>query len=483
MRCNQSSFLYMLLALFVFLAGPPGIFAEDGVSNLPEAFSAGNRAGPSEKPYWELLGDPTLSELISRGLEGNFDVEAARYRILQAEAAARQMRAPLLPSVSAEAGYNMTPYNNLGPGLDLGPMAQGFPMATGVGDTKVRHTVSAVVKASYLVDIVGKNTAARKGALKDVDAAKADVDSLAANLTFLITQAYFDVVAAQRRLELLGVQVKTNEELLELVETRLDLGSANAIDVLQQRQQLERAKSNVPIVQSSIETYKQQLAVLLGMGSPATLPQISSSLPKFRGEPLIGKPSGLISSRPDIRAESERVFAAKEREKNAFRTLFPSLVLTGQAGYQGNYIDKYDDGEIWGFGAVLSIPLYEGGRNFAALDLARAQVASAESARHQATLNALLDVESSLSRYRASLEFHETLLRQLDASKLAFEEARKRYAVGLIDYLNVLVILASHQQLELSEVQAREDVVMNRARLLKSLGGKWTKNIARKKAE
>jgi multidrug efflux system outer membrane protein len=483
---QRSSFIEIFsLVFFVFITPQYG-WADGGEVALPPTFGADSGGTPSETPFWQSFDDPVLSALVKRGISGNFDIEAARNRMVQAEAVARQMLAPLLPSVTAEAGYNLTPYNNVGQGLaiDLPPdQMASFPMATGQGDTEIRHSISAVVKASYLVDITGRNYTARQAALQDTAASRADAETQAANLAFLITQVYFDAVAAQKRLALVEEQITTNEALLELVEARLDRGSANALDVLQQRQQLEATKSQLPLVQSLLATSRNQLAVLTGTVSVADLPPIGDRMPELVGEPEVGDPARLLSARPELRAETARLEAAEQRKKSAFRTLLPTLALSGQVGYTGNYIDQYDDGETWSLGALLSVPLYEGGRNHAALDQARAGVASAVNTRRQAALGAVEEVQSALARDRAQRAYYETLLRQQEASKLAFQEARERYLVGLIDYLNVLVTLASHQQLQLSEVQAYHDLVLSRAGLLKALGGDWTKQIATTLAE
>ena len=99
------------LALLTLLAGcmsgpdyvgPPGVASVSGESFL--------RAGPEIDPqaphvadWWTLLGDPVLNELETRALARNPGVAAARARIEQARASARQERASRLPAVAAQA--------------------------------------------------------------------------------------------------------------------------------------------------------------------------------------------------------------------------------------------------------------------------------------------------------------------------------------------------------------------------------------------
>ena len=71
----------------------------------------------------------------------------------------------------------------------------------------------------------------------------------------------------------------------------------------------------------------------------------------------------------------------------------------------------------------------------------------------------------------------EAIERQLAAAKTTFEEARKRYAVGLSNYLTVLTTLASYQQIQLSKVKAELDVLSARVSVMNALGGDWTKQL------
>ncbi|MDJ0766576.1 MAG: TolC family protein [Myxococcota bacterium] len=477
---NASKVAMAFWLVLLSLTGLKSGNANDDIE-LPERFTntpAGSPLDNNNTPFWHRLGDPMLADLIRTGLAGNFDIASARHRIAQAEAAARQQKAALLPSVSVEAAYNISPYNAVGTGLEIDPI----PGMTPDGDTQIRHAVSALLKASYLLDITGRNYVERQAALQDAAAAKADAETAALNLAALIALTYFDVVAAKMRRTVIEEQIETNAALLELMEARLDTGSANALDVLQQRQQLAATTSQLPLAKSAVETGQNQLALLIGATSVDDLPQIPRILPDLSADPAVGTPGHLIDARPDLRAQSARVAAAEQRKKGAFRTLLPSLGLTGQVGYQMNYIDQLDDGEIWGVGLLLSIPIFEGGRNRAVLQQVSAAQSAVENTYRQAALSAVEQVQSALVRFGEQHRFYKAVRSQRDAAQTAFTEAKERYMVGLSDYLNVLVTLGTYQQVQLSVVQARRDLIIHRVHLLAALGGGWTRHLLAQKA-
>lgn len=463
------------VAVGLILAVPGrGTAGDDTLPSLPPAFDNGPTGAPAEDPYWEQFNDPVLSELVKRGLRGNFDIQTAKERIVQAEAVARQTLAPLLPSVSAEAAWSMRPFDTVSMG-----MTTSVPPTTGASADlpETMQTLTTLLKASYLVDITGKSYVTRQAALLDAAASEADAETQAANLVSLIVQTYFDAVTAKLRLLMVEEQIRNSEELLKLVETRFKTGASNALDVLQQRQQLEAARAQLPLVRAIIDTSRQQLAALVGAGSVKELPEIQPALPELTDAHPLGTPKRLLNARPDLRAAAKRVDASERRERSAVRALLPTLALNGQVGYQMRYLDEVDNRETWSLGVVLSVPLYMGGVNWAALDQARAAKRGASSTLQQSALNAMRQVESAVINERERRERLRTLVAQQEAAKLTLGEARKRYLVGLTDYLNVLASLGTYQGVQLSVLQAEQDVITARIQLLSALGGDWTRTL------
>ena len=468
--------IIVLVAVSVvgFRTAPVAASGSVAAEVLPKAFADPVPGATMETAYWEAFDDPVLNELVERGISGNLDLKATRERIVKAEALARQARAPLFPSVSAEAGYTLRPYDTVGQGVSI-PSIPG--MDRGGDDPSVVHSLSATLKASYLIDITGRNTLNRRAALGDVTAGRLDAASQASALISAIVNAYFDACQAKVQVALVEEQIVTSEAFLELVEAQFNVGSSTAVDVLQQRQQVDSAQARLPLVKMIADTSVQQLAVLIGEGNTSNLPEIPAKRPPLGPLPPTGTPERLLMARPELRAQSTRVETLILREKSAFRTLLPSLSLAGQVGYVMNYSEEADHGETWSLSALLSVPIYQGGSNYAALDSARAATRIEVFSLQQAAVKAVGEVETALTMARRRIENLEAINRQLAAAETTFEEARKRYTVGLSNYLTVLTTLATYQQIQLSKVQAELDLLSARISLMNALGGEWTKKL------
>jgi multidrug efflux system outer membrane protein len=172
-----------------------------------------------------------------------------------------------------------------------------------------------------------------------------------------------------------------------------------------------------------------------------------------------------------------RLKASEKRSTSAFRALLPRLRFSGEAGYQAQYIDDFETQGVWGVGAVLSIPLYEGGNNHAARKQADAAASVARFTLQQAAFNAVQQVESALAREIEQKNHLAAVQQRREASRLAFQEARERYLAGLDSYVNVLLAVNIYQQAQLGFIQSHRDLIVNRIRIYHALGGAYTSGL------
>jgi outer membrane protein, multidrug efflux system len=342
------------------------------------------------------------------------------------------------------------------------------------------QTAAAKLVASYQLDISGRYHKARAAALREVSASKEDVQSLGMSIVTLIVQNYYDIVAANRRIELLEEQVENYEKLLQLVVAQFDVGSASSLDVLQQRAQLESKKSQLPLARTIVESAKIQLAALLNT-QIESLPEMPSMLPRLGDTPAIENETQLrrrlMMGQPALRAAQIRLDALKLKEISARRALYPTLGLLGAVGYQWKRVDDWINNETWQIGATLTVPIYMGGANRAGIRQAEAATVSAEYALEDSLLQSRTRVFAARERERAQKEYLDALRAQTETLELTVQEATRKYMAGLSNYLNVLTANDVLQLNQLNVVQAERNLLSARVSLLEALGGDWTQNL------
>jgi len=432
---------------------------------IPEAFGqdSGGEAGADR--WWEAFQDPELNRIVDKALEGNLEMFGAWARIDQANAIATQSRAAWYPNLSANVdyGYNRSVF---------------FAGSLGKIEQET-HNYNLGLGMSYEVDIWGKVKSMVDAASRDVEATRQDLESMAMTLVAQVAEVWFSLVEMEAQVDLLQRQIEVNQTYRDLVEARFGQGMATALDVFQQRQQVEAVLAQMPQVEAGLHVLRHQLAVLLGKPPSEKVVDVSKTLPVPPPLPATGLPADVIGNRPDVKAAQLRVVSSDYRIGVAKKDMLPSFNLSFNAGFTAQNITELFDNWIFGLGAGLLAPLLDGGRRLAEVDRVTALHREMIGRYGQVVLNALKEVEDALVQEQKQLEYLQGLRGQLEVVGSALEVARDRYVGGLIDYLPVLTALQSVQALERSELTARRQALSYRIQLCRAIGGDWTGDLER----
>ena len=388
----------------------------------------------ADVPWWTTLDDPGLHEVMDRTLSGNLDLQGAWTRVVQAERRANQVRAGLLPSVSLDATGAMLPTDSLGFGA-------GFPIAA---ESTTYQSGSAMVSAALPLDVFGRQTKAWQAGRYDALAQAGNAQAQALAVTTAAGETWYDLVAASARLAMVQEQLTVSQELLELVELRYERGDGNALEVLQQRQQLAARETLVPAARIGVRTAEVRLAVLLGEHpAQVQLPEVTGALP---GLPQPPEDHELAQSRPDLRSAGASHLAATALRQSTARGALPTLAVSGSAGWQYIRIDEPDTLATWQVGAAISWPLFGGLGAWNSYQESRAQERGAELAWQALVLAAEQEVASARTIESERQATLAAVQKRVTAAELLYSESRSRYVQGLSDYLTVLNALDSRQQ-------------------------------------
>lgn len=449
--------------------------------DMPDRYSAadGPARAQTDAPWWSSFHDGELNRIVEEGLGDNYDVKSAQSRIDEADAVVTQQLAPLLPTVTWDTQGSMAPTETLG--FQFGGIGAGGMM--GPEPDPLYFTWSTALNARIDIDLSGRNVEAKRAAEHDAAAAEAELDAQRVALAGQIVNAYYDVVAAKQQLAAVQRQVSIAEQLLEVTELRFENGQANAVEVLQQKQQVASAQTLEPPAEATVKAYQQRLAVLLAE-NPGTQYATPDELPEVGPAPALGSPDDLMRNRPELRAAQERLEGSRSRRKNANRQFAPTLSITGALGYQGFYLDSNAPGSephrhqgFWNAGALLSVPLFQGGRNVGGVQKARAAENTAMYSLNQSTLRAVQEVEEAIVNEEGQRKAVAAWERNFESAKEAYEESRNRYAAGVGDYLSVLAAFDAARAAELNLINARRQLISARVRLYTALGDNWRDQV------
>jgi len=405
--------------------------------------------GPSwqQRPWWEYYEDAELNALVAEALAENPGINQTRARLEQAAAVAKRSLADLMPSADISGART-----------------------TSNGDNEDPSEFSLRGAAAYELDIWGGNKAAWKADNLAAEAAALDAQTAAITLSASVVENWLLLLALREEEALLQNQIETNEMVLDLQHKRYANGAAEALDVLQQKEVLERARAQLPDVQRRQELAQHQLALLIGR-TPSAPPAVEKAkLPETLPLPGAGVPAELLEARPDIEAAWLRLSAADWASEAARAERLPNFDIS--AVYSTSSAKFKNLFDIWMLDLALGLvmPLFDGGER--AAEQAR-QEAIADERFHdyrETVLAAIGEVEGALTRNHHQARRIEAVREQLKASRNALEQGQISYSNGNADYVSVLSSLVSTQGLEQQIVRERLEMALSRVALYRALG-------------
>ncbi|WP_294939196.1 efflux transporter outer membrane subunit [Tardiphaga sp.] len=419
--------------------------------------------------WWNRLGDPTLNRLIEEAVEGNLDVASAKARIREARATRRQAIGALLPLVD---GFGSSTYNQTGTSTATSGST------AGAGATPFTYNLhQAGFDSSWELDLFGGNKRAVEAATYGVDAAEDDLRATLLTLVGDVAAYYVEMRGYQARIALARRTAASQRQTALLTQQKFEAGSSSAVDAANAAGLAATTESYIPTYEVSYAEAVHRIGVLLGREPTAlALPfKRVAKIPAPRLPLPTGIPADVLILRPDVR-KAERLYAQyTARVGQAEAALYPSVSLTGSVSTSALNIGDLGKASTigWSVGPSLSVPIFNGGKLRAAVDIAGAQRDQYYLAWRSSVLTALEDVENalvSMAQERIKIQrLSEAARRYGEATRLS----RALYTSGSTSFLEALTAERSFYTAEDSLIISRVAMATSYIALAKALGGGW----------
>ena len=343
---------------------------------------------------------------------------------------------------------------------------------TGQAQTGTSYRVQANI-ASYELDLFGRVRSLNEQALQEYFAT--DEARRAAQIALIaeVANAYLTLRADQRLLALTEETLQTQEKSLELVQMTFDRGISSKLDLVQSQTAVETARVNRYAFIRQVALDRNALTLLVGAPIDADALDRAENIDSFVADLPAGLPSDLLRNRPDIR-QAEHVLQGANANIGAARAaFFPSITLTAAGGTaSGSLSGLFEPGSgAWSFMPQISLPIFEGGRNLANLEVAEIQK-DINIARYEGTIQtAFREVADALAgrgTYDAQVAAQQALV---DATDESYTLAERRYRSGIDSFLTLLDAQRSLYAAEQELIRTRLARVSNTVNLYKVLGG------------
>jgi multidrug efflux system outer membrane protein len=419
--------------------------------------------------WWGVFKDDTLTQLIGKATGSNLDLMTAAARIEHYRAQKTIASGEYLPVVSLSGGIMTTDVGTgLAPEIPADLDRNGEVVKGGVG-------------FSWEADLWGRIRRSVESAEATYEASIEMHRDTMVVLYAEVALAYIDIRTTQKRIDIALSNIKAQEDTLRIVKGRHDAGLVPELHVHQANLGVSRTKAILPSLKSHLAVRLNRLSVLLGE-QPGSLNKMLSAkkpIPVAPEKVNVGIPAEIIRQRPDLRAAERQLAAETAKVGMAKAELYPTLSLPGTFTVaEPISSDGLFDGTStsFSFGAALTWDMFTGGRLRNAVKVHEADAKIALYVYEQAVLNALEDVESSMTSYAWERERQKALAESVVSAEKSTEQSRVLYKDGLVDFQNVLSAEVSQLEQRDALAVSQGKSAMDLVKLYRGLGGGWNVN-------
>lgn len=451
---------YTLIIFAVFMLTSCGIYtnyerpsqAVAGIDSLyrPEARPDTTRSIATLR-WEELFTDPHLQHLIRQGLTANADLAVARLQVEEAQATLRQSKQAYLPSIQLDPTGTLSSFDG----------------------QKTQKTYSLGASASWEIDLFGKLRNSKRQALASLLASDAYRQAMQTQVIATVADSYYALLMLDEQIRITEQTAESWREYVRSLAALMQAGQADRATLTQAEASRLAAESSLLSLQQQAVEQENALCVFVGL-TPRRLERSTMDRQQFPSSLSVGVPLDLLARRPDVRQTEAQLMQAFYATNYARAAFYPSITLSGSAGWTNSGGAAITNPGAWLLQAVGSLvqPLFNRGQNLANLKIAKAQQEEAVLQFRQSLLdagnevnNALVQWQTARERIRLDSGQVEQLALTVDDTELLMENSADT------NYLQVLTARQSLLSAQLTVASDRYDEIQGVINLYHALGG------------
>lgn len=398
---------------------------------------------------WEdFFTDPQLKTLIKTGLENNADYRIAGQKVLEAQASLRAANLVWLPSL-------------------------GFSPSAGITSSEERYNglvnnYSVPLNVSWEIDLTGKNLNNGRKAKAVLEQSEVYRKSVQTELISSIAQCYYTLLKLDAQLRVSTSTAKNWKENVRIMKAMKEAGMTNEASVSSTEANSYSIDASLFDLKYQITQTENTMALLLGV-APRSFERGRLKEAHLGGGLECGVPAQLLSRRPDVQyaeLELKKAYYDRAIAKAAF---YPSLTLTGEAGWEKALTSPA--GWLFSAGAGLVQPIFCQGKLRANSKIAEARQEEARIAFEKSILKAGTEVNTALALCSSAKNKTDIRKGQIEALESAVASTKALMRHSESTYLEVLTAQQSLLSARLLQISDEYDALIGTISLYKALGG------------
>ncbi len=443
----------------------PALSVPDTVSSQAGTPAVANAPALSYAQAQAWIQNSQLREVVALALTHNRDLRIAVDNIEKARAQYGISRADLLPSITAQG---------------QGTRSRASADLNSNGQSSISEQFTAQLGfTSYELDFWGRVRNLSAAGLQAFLQSEENQRNVQIGLVADVSNAWLNLAGDMARLQLAKDTLASREKAYALTKRMFEIGSTSGLVLAQNLSTVETARADVAAFTSQVARDRNALQLLVGGVVAADLLPTAQTLAVSDANNLAllpvpeQLPSSVLLARPDVQAAEHNLRAMNANIGAARAAMFPTISLTGSVGSGSRELDAlFGSGNgTWSFMPQIRLPIFDGGRLRAGVDVANANQRIAVAQYEKAVQTAFKEVADALADRAQWGERLGAQTGMVLATQKAFDLSEARFQAGVDNYLTVLDAQRSLYAAQQTLITLRLAEQTNRTTLWKVLGG------------
>lgn len=406
--------------------------------------------------WWKEFGDDNLNKIMQEALDNNNDLRSSIARINQSRASLKIKNASLFPDITGAASSSTSRTETS-------------------SSNSSSNSFTSGVDVSYQLDLFGSESADRQSAQASLKSTEFRESALRLTVLSDTANAYFNLISSKERLDIANENLQSAKYLLEIVQSRFDVGRLSYLELSQQKSAYASVLAARASAEENLKNAENSLSILLGK-LPTKITTQKKSLDAIRVPTIAtGLPSELLQRRPDIAEDEQDLIAANANIGIARAALFPSINLTSGADISAASLGGSAT-NVLSAASSLSVPIFKGGSIFAELDRVKERQNELIENYRKTVITAFREVEDAIAAVRSNGDRERQLRISKEEAEKSYDLSLQLFEAGSIDFQNLLDSQRSMLTARDSYSQAKLSRLTAAVSLYKALGGGFRKN-------
>ena len=399
----------------------------------------------AQMSWREFFTDPLLQQLIEQVLANNTDLNSARIAVEKSEASLKAAKLAYLPSLYFSPQGTLAKFD----------------------DNPWSKTYNLPLQLSMDVDVFGSITNKKRAAKAVLLQAQIGEEAVRTNLISAVAQQYYMLQLLDRQLEILTMTDSLWNASLETQKSLYENGKAYSTAVNQMESSYLNVKTQIVDTRRNIQATENALCRLMAI-TPQHIERKnwgSAALhhPDAQGDAgqrmfdtqflKIGVPATMLELRPDIRMANHAMEEAFYNTQAARSAFFPSIMLTGTAGWTNSAGSMIVDPGKLLLSAVgqLTQPIFARGKLKANLKINQLTQEDLQKKYVQTVIDAGNQVNEAMADCQAAREKYAYYRRQVEVLHDAYTGTHELMDNGKASYIEVLTAQENLLSAQLNE--------------------------------